>query len=78
MTMHKTAATFLGLIAITFSAGLAGCKHSARSEESDITESDSGSSSGAVSISKMGGGIDVKSAPHGATLTWATWLIPRR
>jgi DUF4097 and DUF4098 domain-containing protein YvlB len=66
---HKTAAMFLALAVGSLSVGLAGCKHSMRSEDSSSSASDSGDSSGAVSISKMGGEIDVKDAPHGANLS---------
>lgn len=68
MTMHRTAASFLILITSTLATGLSGCKTSTVTDESSITDSKSTDSSGAVSISKMGGDIDVKDAPHGATL----------
>jgi hypothetical protein len=68
MTIHRTAATFLILIASAFATGLSGCKNtSTYTDHSYIAESNA-DSSGAVSISKMGGDIDVKDAPHGATL----------
>jgi DUF4097 and DUF4098 domain-containing protein YvlB len=68
--MHKANAIFLVLIAGTISAGLSGCRYSHGSHyRDDSSASDGGSDSGAVSISKMGGGIDVQSAPHGANLS---------
>jgi len=69
MAMHKTAATFLTLSAGVLLMGLPGCRGMHRVDDSSDSDADAASSSGAVSISKMGGGIDVKDAPHGATLT---------
>jgi len=67
MTMHRMAATLLILIASTLGLGSSGCKTSIDTNESIITESNT-DPSGAISISKMGGDIDVKDAPHGANL----------
>ena len=67
MNLHRTATTTLILIASTLATGLPGCKSSKYTDDSSITESNA-EPSGAVSISKMGGDIDVKDAPHGATL----------
>ncbi len=65
MTIYKPAAVFLILLASVALPALSGCgvSSSARAENG----SDSGDS-GPVNIHKMGGGIDVKDAPHGATL----------
>jgi DUF4097 and DUF4098 domain-containing protein YvlB len=68
MTIHKTAATLLILVASSLPASLSGCKSAHGYTGSDSSESDDSSSSGAVSIHRMGGDIDVKDAPHGATL----------
>ena len=68
MNLHRTAATTLFLIASSLAAGLSGCKSSSYTNDSVITESNA-DSSGGVSISKMGGDIDVKDAPHGANLS---------
>jgi DUF4097 and DUF4098 domain-containing protein YvlB len=58
------------LIAGAFSAGLSGCRYSHGSHYRDNSSlSDGGSESGAIHISKMGGGIDVENAPHGANLS---------
>ncbi len=66
MTIHKSVAASLILLAGVVPAGVAGCKGdwtaSAQSEHE-------GGGSGAVSIHKMGGEIDVKDAPHGASLS---------
>jgi DUF4097 and DUF4098 domain-containing protein YvlB len=67
--MHKTSAAFLILAAGTAFAGLSGCKHSNFGGRSSFDDADPVDTSGAVSISRMGGGIDVRDAPHGATLT---------
>jgi DUF4097 and DUF4098 domain-containing protein YvlB len=57
---------FLILLAGVFVASASGCKHfKSRSLEDAYVRTDSG----ALSISKMGGGIDVAEAPRGATLT---------
>ena len=68
MNLHRMTASSLILIASTLAAGLSGCKSSTYTTDSVVTESNS-DPSGAVSISKMGGDIDVKDAPHGATLS---------
>lgn len=50
--------------------GLPGCKYSEGTDSANRSSTpDAGSDSGAVSISKMGGGIDVQNAPHGANLS---------
>ncbi|MGD0631312.1 MAG: hypothetical protein ABR987_18445 [Terracidiphilus sp.] len=68
--MHKASALFMVLVAGTISAGLSGCKYSDGTAYRDNSSiSDGSSDSGAVKISKMGGGIDVQSAPHGANLS---------
>ena len=55
---------------MTVSVGLPGCKYSKSTEYTNRSSiSDAGSDSGAVNISKMGGGIDVQNAPHGANLS---------
>jgi len=58
------------LIAGAASAVLSGCRYSHGSHYRDNSSgSDGGSDSGAIHISKMGGGIDVENAPHGANLS---------
>jgi DUF4097 and DUF4098 domain-containing protein YvlB len=69
MNVHRMTASFLILIASSLTSGLSGCKSSTYSDDSSIADSKATDSSGAVSISKMGGDIDVKDAPHGATLS---------
>jgi len=68
MIMHKTAATLLILVASALPTGLSGCKSSTYFKDSVITNSDTADPSGTVSIHRMGGDIDVKDAPRGATL----------
>ena len=65
MTIHKTATVFLILLASAIPATLSGCKVGRAVRAESVADS---GDSGAVSIHKMGGGIDVKDAPHGATL----------
>jgi DUF4097 and DUF4098 domain-containing protein YvlB len=67
--MNRAGATSLILIAGVIAAGLSACRHGDYSNYSSITEPGAGSESGAVSIQQMGGGIDVKDAPHGADLS---------
>jgi DUF4097 and DUF4098 domain-containing protein YvlB len=68
--MHKASTILLVLIAGAISVGLPGCKYSEGTDSANRSSTpDAGSDSGAVSISKMGGGIDVQNAPHGANLS---------
>jgi len=67
--MNRAGATSLILIAVAIAAGLSGCKPTEYTNSSSTTEPSAGSDSGAVNISQMGGGIDVKDAPHGADLS---------
>ena len=69
MTKLNRGAAWLMLVAGAMSAGLSGCRHHHGSWGRDGFRSDSHSESGSISISKMGGGIDLDSAPHGATLS---------
>ena len=69
MAMGKTKATLLILIAGGISLGLSACRSYDHDEASGFTVSEGGSDSGEVTIAKMGGEIDVKSAPHGANLS---------
>jgi len=66
MTIHKASAMSLILLAGLFVAGVSGCKYS---KSRSLDDADVRNDSGAIIISKMGGGIDVADAPHGATLT---------
>jgi len=66
--MQRAGAASLILIAGAIAAGLSGCRHTGYTNDSTITEPGATSDSGEVSISKMGGGIDVRDAPHGANL----------
>jgi DUF4097 and DUF4098 domain-containing protein YvlB len=66
--MHIAKALLMILMAAAISAGLSSCKYSGGAPGDTSSVSDGGSDSGAISISKMGGGIDVQSAPHGANL----------
>ncbi|MGA3080451.1 MAG: DUF4097 family beta strand repeat-containing protein [Terracidiphilus sp.] len=65
MTIHKPVALFLMLVAGVVPAALSGCKCS-RAARAERLGDDGGS--GPVSVHKMGGEIDVKDAPRGATL----------
>jgi DUF4097 and DUF4098 domain-containing protein YvlB len=68
--MHKASAISLLLVAGAISAGLSACRYSHGSHYRDNSSaSDGGGDSGAIHISKMGGGIDVENAPHGADLS---------
>ena len=67
--MNRAGATSLILIAVAVAAGLSGCRPTEVTTSSSITEPGAGSESGAVNIQQMGGGIDVKDAPHGADLS---------
>jgi DUF4097 and DUF4098 domain-containing protein YvlB len=70
MTIHKSSALLLILVAGAIPVGLSGCRYSHHSTESfRASASDASGDSGVVSIQKMGGGIDVKDAPHGADLS---------
>lgn len=63
--MHKACAMISILVVGTVSAGLSSCHGSSYTERSETVVS---SDSGPVTISKMGGNIDVKDAPKGADL----------
>jgi Putative adhesin len=69
MTMLKAGAVFLILATCAVPFCLSGCRYSHHSRDSFSSDSDSRDASGAVSISRMGGEIDVENAPHGATLS---------
>jgi DUF4097 and DUF4098 domain-containing protein YvlB len=66
MTIHKPSVVILLVLTGAVSAGLSGCKHSRSRSPLDA---EAVSDTGAISVSKMGGGIDVAEAPHGATLS---------
>jgi DUF4097 and DUF4098 domain-containing protein YvlB len=57
---------FTLLLASLLPIAIAGCKWTSYHEQSTFTVA---SGSGGVRISKMGGGIDIDSAPHGANLS---------
>jgi DUF4097 and DUF4098 domain-containing protein YvlB len=61
MTIQKS--MILALLAVAIPAGLAACKDS-----DTVSARDASEAGGPISIDKMGGEIDVKDAPHGATL----------
>ena len=67
--MNRAGATSLIFIAVAIAAGISGCRPTEITTSSSITEVGAGSEAGAVSIQQMGGGIDVKDAPHGADLS---------
>jgi DUF4097 and DUF4098 domain-containing protein YvlB len=69
MTNHKSVAILLVLSAGVLSSGLSGCRHSGRTNDFFSTDSDDQNKSDVIRIAKMGGGIDVKEAPHGADLS---------
>jgi len=62
MTVNKPLKVFLFVLAGAISATLTGCKCSRIVHAQNVADS------GPVTIHQMGGGIDVKDAPHGATL----------
>jgi DUF4097 and DUF4098 domain-containing protein YvlB len=66
MTIHKPSVVILLVLTGAVSAALSGCKHSRLRHWQDAEVR---AESGAISVSKMGGGIDVVEAPHGATLS---------
>jgi DUF4097 and DUF4098 domain-containing protein YvlB len=66
MTIHKPSVVILLVLTGAVSAGLSGCKYSRSRSPLDAEVR---TETGALSISKMGGGIDVAEAPHGATLS---------
>jgi DUF4097 and DUF4098 domain-containing protein YvlB len=66
MTIHKPSVVILLVLTGAISATLSGCKHSRSQSPLDAEVR---TDTGAISISKMGGGIDVAEAPHGATLS---------
>ena len=65
MTIQKSVAVSLILLAGALPAGLAGCKDT---DTESVEGVSAASNSGPVTIDKMGGEIDVKDAPQGATL----------
>ncbi len=68
--MHKAGVIFLVLMAGAVSVSLSSCRNSdGTGYANHSSNSEAGSDSGAVNISKMGGGIDVQNAPHGANLS---------
>ena len=69
MTMQNVGALFLIVVAGALPVGLAGCRSATSTTTSFITDASDSDASGAVSISKMGGNIDVDNAPHGASLS---------
>ena len=66
MTIHKSSVVILLVLTGAISAALSGCKYSRSQSPQDV---EAGTDGAALSISKMGGGIDVADAPHGATLS---------
>jgi len=69
MTNHRASSILPVLIAGVLCFGLSGCRSSENTHDLFSSDSDSPDTSGAVKISKMGGDIDVKEAPHGADLS---------
>jgi DUF4097 and DUF4098 domain-containing protein YvlB len=69
MTLRKTGAISLILIAGAVPAGLSGCKYSAHGNDLVSATSDSSTETSPVRIARMGGEIDVTDAPHGADLS---------
>lgn len=67
--MNKTTLVFCVALAGGISLGLGGCRYHGGNDWSGAAEAQSGSDGGEVVVSKMGGEIDVKSAPHGANLS---------
>lgn len=65
MTIHKPSAVFLLVLTCAISAALSGCKYS---RSRSIQDAETRADAGALSISKMGGEIDVADAPRGAAL----------
>jgi DUF4097 and DUF4098 domain-containing protein YvlB len=63
MTIHKSSVVFLLVVTGAFSTFVLGCK------SREAWEPEARAEKGALTISKMGGGIDVDDAPHGATLS---------
>ncbi|MGP8226451.1 MAG: DUF4097 family beta strand repeat-containing protein [Terracidiphilus sp.] len=66
MTIHKPSIVILLVLTGAIPATLSGCKYSRLRHHQDA---EGRADSGAISVSKMGGGIDVAEAPHGATLS---------
>jgi len=66
MTIHKPSVVILLVLTGAISASLSGCKYSRSRSPLDA---EAVSDTGALTISKMGGEIDVAEAPHGATLS---------
>ena len=66
MTMRKPNAVFLLLLTGSLATMLTGCWYSESGRDGMSSENHS---NGTVNISKMGGGIDVADAPHGARLS---------
>ena len=69
MTKQKAGAIFLILVAGAIPAILSGCRYSHGDGDPSRGDSDDRNDSGEIRIAKMGGGIDVKEAPHGADLS---------
>ena len=69
MTLSKTGAIFLILISGAVPALLSGCRDSDGDSGIFRVEPDARNESGTVNIAKMGDGIDVENAPHGANLS---------
>jgi DUF4097 and DUF4098 domain-containing protein YvlB len=69
MMLQKKIILLLAIVAGALLAGIPGCKYSAHGDDSAAAESSSSDSASALTISKMGGEIDVKEAPHGANLS---------
>jgi DUF4097 and DUF4098 domain-containing protein YvlB len=66
MTIHKPSVVILLVLTGVISAALTGCKHHRSRSPLDA---EAVTDTGAISVSKMGGEIDVAEAPHGATLS---------
>jgi DUF4097 and DUF4098 domain-containing protein YvlB len=68
MTIHRAGVLFLALNAGTLLFGLSGCRFHHGDYAFSSSEPDTYGDSRAINIHQMGGGIDVKDAPHGAKL----------
>jgi DUF4097 and DUF4098 domain-containing protein YvlB len=69
MSKMNASALSLALAIGSFSSGLSGCRVDHHGWDSNGHDSEAKNESGAINIAKMGGGIDVDDAPHGATLS---------
>jgi DUF4097 and DUF4098 domain-containing protein YvlB len=69
MTMHNAGVICLIVVAGALPLSLSGCRSMSVAADSSVIDASDGDSSSPVSISKMGGEIDVAHAPHGATLS---------